>query len=72
MEGKNYLKRSEFLICISFFILFSMNSYGQDQSVKDLRAAATQEIKKEKIDSGKTWKTGGLFNLNFGQGSQSN
>jgi hypothetical protein len=49
-----------------------MNSYGQDQSVKDMSANATKEIKKEKIDSAKTWKTGGLFNLNFGQGSQSN
>ena len=32
----------------------------------------TKKLKKEKIDSGKVWKTGGLFNLNFGQGSQSN
>jgi hypothetical protein len=72
MKGKNYLKRSGILICISFFIFFSMNSFGQDQAVKDMSAAATKEIKKEKIDSGKTWKTGGLFNLNFGQGSQSN
>ena len=37
-----------------------------------MQANATKEIKKEKIDSGKTWKTGGLFNLNLGQGSQSN
>lgn len=48
------------------------NTYAQDTTVKDLQGNATQEIKKQKIDSGKTWKTGGLFNLNFGQGSQSN
>jgi len=50
----------------------SLNSLAQDQSVKDLQSAATQEVKKEKIDSGKTWKTGGIYTLNFGQGSQNN
>ena len=48
------------------------SSFSQDQTIKDLRANATKEIKKEKIDSSKIWKTGGIFNLNFGQGSQSN
>jgi len=37
-----------------------------------MKSAATKEIKPSKIDSGKIWKTGGIFNLNFGQGSQSN
>ena len=68
----NYLRRFTFLISAITGIAISMNSYGQDQSVKDMSANATKEIKKEKIDSAKTWKTGGLFNLNFGQGSQSN
>ncbi len=68
----NYPRRFTFLITAIISFLISMNSYGQDQSVKDMSANATKEIKKEKIDSGKTWKTGGLFNLNFGQGSQSN
>lgn len=68
----NYSPRFTFLITAIMSFLISMNSYGQDQSVKDMSANATKEIKKEKIDSGKTWKTGGLFNLNFGQGSQSN
>jgi hypothetical protein len=45
---------------------------AQDQSVKSMQADATKEIKKQKIDSGKIWKTGGLFNLNLGQGSQTN
>jgi hypothetical protein len=66
----NYLRRFTFLI--SAGIAISMHSYGQDQSVKDMSTNAIKEIKKEKIDSAKTWKTGGLFNLNFGQGSQSN
>jgi hypothetical protein len=68
----NYLRRFTFLIAAIMGIAICMNSYGQDQSVKDMSASATKEIKKEKIDSAKTWKTGGLFNLNFGQGSQSN
>jgi hypothetical protein len=68
----NYLRRFTFLISAITGIAISMNSYGQDQSVKDMSANATKEIKKEKIDSAKTWESGGLFNLNFGQGSQSN
>ncbi len=69
---KHYSQRITFLITAIMSFVITMNSYGQDQSVKDMSANATKEIKKEKIDSGKTWKTGGLFNLNFGQGSQSN
>lgn len=69
---KNYCS----LFFKSIFILSPVfiytNVLAQDQGVKDMQANATKEIKKEKIDSGKTWKTGGLFNLNLGQGSQSN
>jgi len=61
------------------FLLPAMLSMGafqevsaQDQNVKDLQAGASGQIKEEKIDSGKTWKTGGIFNLNVGQGTQSN
>ena len=57
------------LICCS---AIRYNAYAQDPTMKDLQSDASKEIKKEKVDSGKTWKTGGLFNLNFGQGSQSN
>src|SRR5664279_1528405 len=52
--------------------IFCSQSFAQDPTIKDLQANATKEVKKEKIDSNKNWKTGGLFNLNFGQGSQSN
>jgi hypothetical protein len=48
------------------------NCFAQDQTIKYLQSGATKEIKKNKIDSSKIWNTGGLFNLNFGQGSQSN
>jgi Protein of unknown function (DUF3078) len=57
---------------VVFLMLICNCSYGQDQSIKDMQAKATKEIKKEKIDSGKSWKSGGLFTLNVGQGSQSN
>jgi hypothetical protein len=58
--------------CIVFLIITGINCFAQDQSVKDLQANANKEIKKEKIDSDKIWKTGGLFTLNIGQGNQSN
>ncbi len=54
------------------FLALSSNSFAQDQTSKDLQSGATTAIKKDKIDSSKIWNTGGLFNLNFGQGSQSN
>ncbi|MEO6288662.1 MAG: DUF3078 domain-containing protein [Ginsengibacter sp.] len=46
--------------------------FAQDPTVKNLQANATKEIKKDKLDSGKIWHSGGVFNLNIGQGSQSN
>ncbi|HEY5405719.1 MAG TPA: DUF3078 domain-containing protein [Ginsengibacter sp.] len=69
---KNYSSFTFRIILVLSFIVIYGSVNAQDQSVKDLQSSATKEIKKEKIDSGKTWKTGGLFNLNFGQGSQSN
>ena len=68
---KNYRFYLTTIISIVSFLAFN-KVMAQDQSVKDMQANASKEIKKEKIDSGKFWKTGGLFNLNFGQGSQSN
>lgn len=68
----NYLHHYSFFVFAIGCFAISMNSYAQDQTIKDMSSNATKEIKKEKIDSGKTWKTGGVFNLNFGQGSQSN
>ncbi len=57
---------------IFYFVSIDYTVFAQDLTVKDMQAAITKETKKEKIDSGKIWKTGGLFNLNIGQGSQSN
>ena len=59
-------------VLMVIFLIIGLNSFAQDQSVKDLQADANKVIKKDKIDSAKFWNTGGIFNLNFGQGSQSN
>lgn len=61
----------KFLILLPF-LSGSIYSFCQDPTMKELQSHATKEIKKDKIDSNKTWKTGGIFNLNIGQGSQSN
>jgi hypothetical protein len=48
------------------------NCQAQDQTVRDLQSQSTREIKKSKFDSSKIWNTGGQFDLNLAQGSQSN
>ncbi|MEO6894325.1 MAG: DUF3078 domain-containing protein, partial [Ginsengibacter sp.] len=57
------------MITLSFL---GNNCSAQDQTIKDLQSGANKEIKKDKLDSSKLWNTGGIFNLNIGQGSQSN
>src|SRR6185437_3719327 len=54
-------------------LLIGDNCFAQDQTVKDLQSQSNKDIdKKGLIDSSKIWNTGGIFNLNLGQGSQSN
>ncbi len=60
------------LLLLFLFTSFIKVSYSQDPTIKELQEKASKKIEKEKIDSGKTWHTGGIFNLNLGQGSQSN
>jgi len=65
----------EIIIWINFisgFLAIQNNSFAQDKTVKGLQSEATKDIKKHDIDSGKVWKTGGQFDLNLAQGSQSN
>jgi hypothetical protein len=72
------MKTKQFRIIISSVVIISLLtisqvSYGQDETVKGLQSDASKAIdKKDKIDSSKIWNTGGLFNLNIGQGTQSN
>lgn len=47
--------------------------FAQDQSIKDLKNEAAKSVAKDPKDTvQKTWKLGGLFNLNINQGSLSN
>lgn len=66
------MKKTQFLyylsaLCIFILVMICTNSYAQS-----IEGDATKELKVQKIDSGKVWKTGGLFNLNIAQGSQNN
>ncbi len=69
---KKFVFISSKLILPLFFVMVCNIAFAQDQTVKDLQASAKKEIKKDKIDSAKLWNTGGIFNFNLGQGSQSN
>ncbi len=60
-----------FLSAALLAIILSANA--QDQTVQDLKAAGSKAITKDPNDTiPKIWKTGGLFNLTFGQTSLSN
>ena len=59
-------------VSVSLFVfMFSGTVYAQDSQVSGMQQTATKKIKNT-LDSGQTWKRGGVFNLNLGQGSQSN
>jgi len=60
------------LLLIAVFTL-SVSLKAQDPTVKDLKNEAAKSVAKDPKDTAsKTWKLGGLFNLNINQGSQSN
>ena len=72
MKTKSFRAISYSVVIISLFTI-SHVCYAQDQTVQGLQADASKSIdKKDKIDTSKIWNTGGLFNLNIGQGTQSN
>lgn len=71
MNAKTLSRHFLFIFCILFILIINTTS-AQDATVKDLKSQASKETKEVKIDSGKIWKTGGIFDLNVGQGSQSN
>ncbi|MEO5500439.1 MAG: DUF3078 domain-containing protein [Ginsengibacter sp.] len=56
---------------ILLILVFSTYLKAQDPSILQLQEKATKKIKST-IDSGQNWKRGGIFNINLGQGSQSN
>jgi hypothetical protein len=59
-------------ILIPALMLFTLCASAQDQTVKNLQAEASKTIKKETDTIPRTWRTGGIFNLNLSQGSLSN
>jgi hypothetical protein len=57
------------MICLLSFLQVQ----AQDETVKKLKKESNKTIEKDPDDTTeKTWKTGGLFNLNLAQGSLSN
>ena len=64
------MKKIYLLILLSSIFYYSP---AQDPSVKDLKNEASKTVKKNPDDTTKkTWKLGGLFNLNVNQGTLSN
>lgn len=58
---------------IVWLLLIAAFCQAQDPSVKDLKNEASKTIKKDPNDTtAKTWKLGGVFNLNINQGTLSN
>ncbi|HEX2533903.1 MAG TPA: DUF3078 domain-containing protein [Chitinophagaceae bacterium] len=48
------------------------NLHAQDATVKQLQADANKKIRKEADTTGRTWRSGGIYNINLAQGSLSN
>lgn len=64
------MKKTVLVFLAGFIFLWAR---AQDKTAEELRKDAAREIKKDPNDTiPKTWKKGGLFNLNFGQTSLSN
>ena len=58
---------------MAILCIFTINTYAQDETVKELKKASEKNIKKDPNDTiPKIWKTGGLYGLNISQGSLSN
>lgn len=52
---------------------FSVAAFAQDQTVKDLKDESAKTIKKDENDTlPRSWRKGGIYNLNLAQGSLSN
>lgn len=61
------------LLFTTFIFFTVVYVYAQDPTIKDLKNEATKSIKKDPADTAaKTWKTGGLVNVNINQGTLTN
>jgi len=60
-------------ILLLTIVFISIYANAQDETVKKLKIESDKTIKKDDADTtNKTWRKGGLFNLNLSQGSLSN
>jgi len=61
------------VVMAAICLFVTVTSIAQDKTVQELKAEAGKTIAKDDKDTAvKIWKTGGLFNLTFGQTSLSN
>lgn len=67
-----HMRLLSFLLLAFFITGFQKTVCAQDELANELKKVVTRKVKKPKLDSGEVWKTAGTFNLNIGQGSQSN
>lgn len=64
------MKKVSMSLCLSVIMVIT---FAQDKTVSDLKNSANKSIAKDPKDTTvKTWKKGGLFNVNFGQTTLSN
>lgn len=62
----------KFFYLLSLFLVFTLEGMAQDKTVTDLKEKSLKQKELPKRDSGRLWTTGGVFNLNIGQGCQQN
>lgn len=60
------------IFLLASFSLFTLATLAQDAGVKDMHNQAARSGKADEKNSNKTWKTGGTFSINFGQGGSRN
>lgn len=67
------MKKMKYSIVVLTLLLTGISSMAQDATVKGLQTESGRQIKKDPNDTtNKTWKTGGLFNVNLNQASLTN
>ncbi len=60
-------------ILLYLLLAVPLFALAQDETIKNLRADAAKDVKKDATDTTeKTWKRGGLYNVNLSQGSLNN
>ncbi len=67
------MKKITWSVTLCFSLLFSVQLFAQDETVKELKNESGKSITKDPNDTiPKIWKTGGLLSVNVNQGALSN